>query len=322
MPGCSSGAVTDAIFTQERDANIPAAQQIASNFSFSGYYEDAADLGDNVASIFAYHFTLAYVGNPGAPGNPGATSWVAPQVESDYNSIYKFGSAATFVSGGTSTAVLDTAYEAGQYDIPAYADVADPGALTAVQPTPTDLVIAQIAAGLRLQLTGGYTGYMTLNASCDAWNLPQSLNLATSAVTDVGTIYPVPSSPCGSVVALSNPDAENAPIIATYFPQTDPVNARQVVETNVLTGTSVSLDRRVSTMMLAQSHIVPYVPYQENNGIQFVNQFTEIVPVMRISGLRAPNHAGADIDESVQGDIFVLIGSSAHRRRFSRRCRT
>ncbi len=79
VPGCSSGAVTDAIFTQERDANIPAAQQIASNFSFSGYYEDAADLGDNVASIFAYHFTLAYVGNPGAPGNPGATSWVAPR---------------------------------------------------------------------------------------------------------------------------------------------------------------------------------------------------------------------------------------------------
>ncbi len=32
---------------------------------------------------------------------------------------------------------------------------------------------------------------------------------------------------------------------------------------------------------------------------------------MRISGLRAPNHAGADIDESVQGDIFVLIGSPA-----------
>lgn len=312
LPDCTSGAVTDGIFTQELDANIPAAQQIASNFSFSGYYEDAADLGDNVASIFAYHFTLAYVGNPGAPGNPGATSWVAPQVESNYNSIYKFGSAATFVSGGTSASVLDTAYEASQYDIPAYADVSDPGALISVQPTPTDLVIAQIAAGLRLQLTGGYTDYMTLNASCDGWNLPQSLNLAASAVTYVGTIYPMPSSPCGSVVALSNPNEENAPTIALYFPQTDPVNARQVVETDVLTGKTVSLDRRVSTKMLAESYIVPNVPYRQDYGIQFVNQFTEIVPVMRISGLLAPNHAGANIDESVAGEMFVLIGSPAN----------
>ncbi len=99
-----------------------------------------------------------------------------------------------------------------------------------------------------------------------------------------------------------------------YFPQTDPVNAQQVTETDVTSGNSVSLDRRVSThpsCMGVTVYTNRSLPNRTLNGIAFDHQFAELVPVVRISGLSAPNRAGPNIDESVRGDVFVLIGSAA-----------
>jgi hypothetical protein len=312
IPSCNSDSVTDGIFSQELAANISANEQLSSEFGFQGYYEDASNLGNNAASIFKFQFSMTYLKNPGAPGNPGATTWQLPQVSSNYSPIYKFGPAATYYNNGTTSNVLNATYEGAQYDIPAYSNVGSPGSLTSVQLTNTDLGIAQYATGLRLRLSGGYTQYLTLNSDCDGWNTPQPLNLTQGGTIVTGNIYPIPvSSPCESVVAIENSSDEQAPIIALYFPQTDPVNAQQVVETDVTSGKSIDLDRRVYSYMAAKSHINPTTPYGTVNGIQFENQFTEIVAVARISGLLAPDHAGQNIEEGVRSDMFILIGSPA-----------
>jgi hypothetical protein len=312
IPSCNSSSVTDGIFSQELSANISANQQLSSEFSFQGYYEDASNLGNNTASIFKYQFTMTYLKNPGATGNPGATTWQSPQTSSNYSPIYKFGPSATYDSNGTSSSVLNTTYEGAQYDISAYSNVASPSSLTSIQLTDTDLGIAQFDAGIRLRLSGGYTQYLTLNSGCDGWNAPQSVNLTQGGLIVTGKIYPIPaSSPCESVVAIENPSDQHAPIIAMYFPQTDPVNAQQVIETDVSSGKSVNLDRRVFSYMGADAYINSKIPSRTVNGISFENQFTEIVPVARISGLLAPNHAGPNIDEGVRSEMFVLIGSPA-----------
>jgi hypothetical protein len=309
VPSCNSTSVTDGIFSQELSANISANQQLSSEFGFQGYYEDASKLGDNAASIFKYYFTMPYLGNPGAPGNPGATLWETPQTSANYSPIYKFGPAATYDNNGTTTPVLNTKYEGFGYDVSAYSDVANPSSLTSVQLTNTDLGVAQFDAGVRLRLSGGYTNYLTLNSSCNGWNAPQSVNLTQGGVIVTAKIYPIPtSSSCDSVVALQKPSDVNAPIIAIYFPQTDPVNAQQVTETDVTTGENVSIDRRVFSYLRASAYISS-ISTRTINGIQSENQFTEIAPVVRVSGLLAPNHAGPNIDESVRSDIFVLIGS-------------
>lgn len=312
VPSCNSASVTDGIFNQELSANISANQQLSSEFGFHGYYEDASNLGNNTASIFKYQFTMTYLGNPGAPGNPGATTWQSPQTSSNYSPIYKFGPAATYDNNGTSSSVLNTTYEGTKYDISAYSNVASPSSLTSIQLTNTDLGIAQFDAGIRLRLSGGYTQYLTLNSSCDGWNPPQSVNLTQGGLTVTAKIYPIPaSSLCDSVVAIENPSDQQAPIIAIYFPQTDPVNAQQVIETDMTSGKTANLDRRVFSYMGATAYINAAIPYRTVNGIRFENQFTEILPVARISGLLAPNHAGPNIDESVQADVFVLVGSQA-----------
>lgn len=309
---CNSSSVTDGIFSQELAANISPNQQLSSEFGLQGYYEDASNLGNNTASIFKYQFTMTYLSDPGAPDNPGAITWQSPQTSSDYSPIYKFGPAATYDNNGTSSNVLNTTFEAAQYDISAYSNVASASSLTSVQLTNTDLGIAQYDAGIRLRLSGGYTQYLTLNSGCNGWNPPQSVNLTQGGLIVTGKIYPIPaSSPCESVLAIENPSNQQAPIIAIYFPQTDPVNAQQVIETDVTSGKSVNLDRRVFSYMGATSYIQPANPYRIVNNIKFENQFTEIVPVARISGLLAPNHAGPNIDEGVRSEIFVLIGSPA-----------
>ena len=311
IPSCDSSTVTDGIFSQELSANISANQQLSSEFGFQGYYEDASNLGNNTASIFKYQFTMTYLRNPGTPGNPGATTWQPPQTSSNYSPIYKFGPAATYDNNGTSSSVLNTTYESAQYDVSAYSNVASSSSLTSIQLTNTDLGIAQYDAGIRLRLSGGYTQYLTLNSSCNEWNPPQSVNLTQGGLIVTGKIYPIPaSSPCESVVAIENPSDQNAPIIAMYFPQTDPVNAQQVIETDVKSGESANLDRRVFSYMGASAHISNVLTL-EANGIPYENQFTEIVPVARISGLLAPNHAGPNIDEGVRSEMFVLIGSPA-----------
>jgi len=309
VSSCNSDTVTDGIFSQELSADISATQQLSSEFHFKGYYQDASNLGGNTASIFEYNFTMTYLGNPGSPGNPGAITWESPQTSSDYSPIYKFGPTATYDNNNTTTNVLNTAYLNPTYSIQAYSNVGNSSSLTSIQPTDTDLVLAQIATGMRLRLSAGYTSYLTLSSSCDGWNPPQPVNLTQGGDTYAGEIYPVPSSPCGSVVALENPGNPSAPIIAMYFPQTDPVNAQQVTETDMMNGQSVTIDRRITTLMVVTANIQPSVPYRTVNGIQVENQFTEIVPVVRISGLLAPNHAGPHIDESFRADIFVVIGS-------------
>ncbi|MGC8549465.1 MAG: FN3 associated domain-containing protein [Acidobacteriaceae bacterium] len=311
IPSCNTTSVTDGIFSQELSANISADQQLSSEFRFQGYYEDASKLGNNTASIFKYDFTMTYLGNPGAPGNPGATTWETPQTSSDYSPIYKFGPAATYDNNGTTTPVLNTDYEGAAYDVQAYSDVSNPSSLTSVQLTPTDLAIAQFDAGVRLRLSGGYTNYLTLNSSCNGWNSAQPLNLTQGGVVITAKMYPIPtSSPCDTVVALQNPSDLNAPIIAIYYPQTDPVNAQQVTETNVTNGENVSVDRRVFSYLRASAYISS-ISTRTINGIQSENQFTEIAPVIRVSGLLAPNHAGPNIDESVSSDMYVLVGSPA-----------
>lgn len=135
IPSCNSGSVTDGIFSQELSANLSANQQLSSEFGFKGYYEDASNLGNNTASIFEYNFTMTYLKNPGAPGNPGATTWQSPQTSSNYSPIYKFGPSATYDNNGMSSSVLNTTYEGAQYDIPAYSNVASPNSLTSIQLT-------------------------------------------------------------------------------------------------------------------------------------------------------------------------------------------
>ncbi len=311
QPYCDNSIVTDGIWDQEKSAGLTAAQQINSEFALKGFYQDASNLGNNSASIFEYNFSMTYLGNPGAPGNPGATTWLTPQTSSNYSPIYKFGPLATYSKNGVETPVLDTAYEGPSYEIPAYTNVSDPGSLTSVTPQDTDLVTAQVATGMRLQLTGGYTSYLILNATCTGWNAPQSLNLSKSATSYQANIFPAGSWPCGSVIAFEDPNAPSAPMIAMYYPQTDPVNKDQVTETNVSNGESISLDGRVQAFMIASTWIQPTVPTRSVNGIEFDNQFTEILPLLRVKGLLAPNHAGANIDESVNTDIYVLVGSPA-----------
>lgn len=308
---CNSSIVTDGIFSQELSANISPAQQLASEIWSSGYYQDASNLGNNTASIFEYNLSMTYLDNPGAPGNPGATTWLSPQTSSNYSPMYKFGSAATYTKSGVTDNVLNTTYEGASYDIPAYSDVTNPSSLISVQPTDTDLVTAQLASGMRLRLTGGYTEYLTLNSTCDGWNTPQSFNLSTSATSYTGKIYPVPSWPCGSVLAFENPSDSNAPMIAMYFPQTAPANVNQVTEKNVTNNDTISLDRRANAYMIAESWIQPTVQTRSVDGISFDNQFTEILPLLRVKGLLAPNHAGPQINESVQTDIYVLVGAPA-----------
>ena len=312
VSSCNISSVTDGIFSQELSANISANQQLSSEFGVQGYYEDASNLGNNTASIFKYQFTMTYLRNPGVPDNPGATTWQSPQTSSNYSPIYKFGPAATYDSNGTSSSVLNTTYEGAQYNISAYSNIASPSSLTSIQLTNTDLGIAQYDAGIRLRLSGGYTQYLTLNSGCDGWNPPQSVDLTQGGLIVTGKIYPIPaSSPCDSVVAIESPSDQHAPIIAMYFPQTDPVNAQQVIETDVTSGKSMNLDRRVFSYLGATASINATNPYRTVNCIRFENQFTEIVPVGRISGLLAPNHAGPNINEGVRSEMFVLIGSPA-----------
>ena len=306
---CTSDLNTDGIWTQELAANISPTQQLLSEFQMQGYYQDAGDLGNNAASIFEYNWTMTYAENPGAPGNPGALLWESPQTSSDYSPIYKFGPSATYTANGSSTSVLNTTYEANTYNINAYSDVTNTSSLKPVTPTNTDLVIAQVDTGLRVRLDANYTNYMALNASCTGWTAPQSVNLQSSATT-YSMIYPVPAtSPCESVLALEDPSDSNAPIVAMYFPQTDPVNVQQVTETNVNSGASISLDRRYHSYIGWNTYINANNPNKVTNGITYVNQFTELIPLLRVTGLLAPNHAGANIDESLHMDIYVLIGS-------------
>ncbi|MFP5266630.1 MAG: Ig-like domain repeat protein [Acidobacteriota bacterium] len=306
---CTSDSNTDGIWTQELAANISPTQQLLSEFQMQGYYQDAGDRGNNAASIFEYNWTMTYAENPGEPGNPGALIWESPQTSSDYSPIYKFGPSATYIDNGASTSVLSTAYEGSTYNVNAYSDVTNTSSLKSVTPTNTDLVIAQVDTGLRVRLDANYTDYMALNASCTGWTAPQSVNLQSSS-TAYSMIYPVPSSsPCKSVLALENPSDSNAPIVAMYFPQTDPVNVQQVTETNVNSGASISLDRRYHSYIGANTYINANNPDRVTNGITYVNQFTQLIPLLRVTGLLAPNHAGENIDESLHMDVYVLIGS-------------
>ena len=306
---CTSDLNTDGIWTQELAANISPTQQLLSEFQMQGYYQDAGDLGNNAASIFEYNWTMTYAENPGAPGNSGALIWESPQTSSDYSPIYKFGPAATYIANGSSTSVLNSAYEGSTYDVKAYSDVTNSGSLTSVNPTNTDLVIAQVDTGLRVRLNANYTDYIALNASCTGWTAPQSVNLQSSS-TSYSMIYPVPStSPCESVLALEDPSDSNAPIVAMYFPQTDPVNVQQITETNVNSGASISLDRRYHSYIGWNTNINANNPNIVTNGITYVNQFTQLIPLLRITGLLAPNHAGLNISESLHMEDYVLIGS-------------
>ncbi len=309
LASCTSDSNTDGIWTQELAAKISPTQQLSSEFQMQGYYQDAGELGNNAASIFEYNWTMTYAEDPGAPGNPGGLLWESPQNSSDYSPIYKFGPSATYIDNGSSTGVLDTSYEGSTYDVKAYSDVTNTSSLTSVTPTNTDLVIAQVDTGLRVRLDANYTDSMALNASCTGWTAPQSVNLQSSTTT-YSMIYPVPAtSPCESVLALEDPSDSNAPIVAMYFPQTDPVNVQQVTETNVDSGASISLDRRYHSYIGWNTNINANNPNIVTNGITYVNQFTQLIPLLRVTGLLAPNHAGANIDESLHMDIYVLIGS-------------
>ncbi len=309
LASCTSDSNTDGIWTQELAAKISPTQQLSSEFQMQGYYQDAGELGNNAASIFEYNWTMTYAEDPGAPGDPGGLLWESPQNSSDYSPIYKFGPSATYIDNGSSTGVLDTSYEGSTYDVKAYSDVTNTSSLTSVTPTNTDLVIAQVDTGLRVRLDANYTDSMALNASCTGWTAPQSVNLQSSTTT-YSMIYPVPAtSPCESVLALEDPSDSNAPIVAMYFPQTDPVNVQQVTETNVDSGASISLDRRYHSYIGWNTNINANNPNIVTNGITYVNQFTQLIPLLRVTGLLAPNHAGANIDESLHMDIYVLIGS-------------
>ncbi len=314
IPSCNTSTVTNGIFTQEQSANISGNQQLASEFSFQGFYQDASNLGGNTASIFEYDFMLTYLQDPGGTVNPGATTWQTPQTSSNFSPIYEFGPAATYATPtNPNTPVLKNT--ASYEGLQAYSNVASSNSLSTVTLTDIDLGIGQFDTGMRIQLNAGYTDYLTLNSTCTGWSNPQPVNLQTGGLVYHAYITPgTATSPCASVVALENPSQPNT-IIAMYLPQTDPVNAQQITETDVTTGKSITLDRRVSTVpsyMGITSYAPVAAPNTETlNGVTYNAKFTTIVPVVRFSGLLAPNHAGPNIDESVTCDVFLLVGSPA-----------
>ena len=286
------------------DDKVPLQDQLRSEFTFSGFFQDASGLADNTIPVFQFEYTMTYARDPGRE-----QTWKRGM---PYSAIYQFGPNATKTDGSPVLQLQARDYIGGEH-------------FPARLATNTDLSRGLMDPGLRIVYSAGYHTVM--------WTDEQG-QWQTGSLDDQKkirfTFYSKGSQRrFGSFALLvKGNDPGHSPAIGLYIPQSSVINEYPIAGIDIKTGKQVYAEDRRTSWLMSTERIGPADPNEKSirtylvDNVSIENHFTILRPVLRYTGLLSPSHALPGVEERIRCEEFLLIGTPDEIRAAAEQIRT